>query len=113
MFSYIVFIVDSKIVFVILQDFNEVMVIDLFMQNVMWCMIIGFVLVGVWVMIDQKYLLVGMIGVDYVEVIDWYNCISVKCILIGKGVYNFCVLGDKCYLFLLNCVLGMISIIDQ
>ena len=89
------------------------MAIDLPTQTVMWRMTIGSAPAGVWVTTDQKYLLVGMTGADYVEVIDWHNRTSVKRIPTGKGAHNFRALGDKRHLFLSNRVSGTISIIDQ
>jgi DNA-binding beta-propeller fold protein YncE len=79
----------------------------------MWRMSAGSAPAGVWVTPDQKYLLVGMTGADYVEVIDWRTHTSVKRIPTGKAAHNFRAVGDKRHVFLSNRVSGTISIIDQ
>jgi DNA-binding beta-propeller fold protein YncE len=79
----------------------------------MWRMEAGSAPAGIWVTPDQKYLLVGMTGADYVAVIDWQARTVVKQIQTGKGAHNFRALGDKRHLFLSNRVSGTISIIDQ
>jgi YVTN family beta-propeller protein len=62
---------------------------------------------------DDKYLLVGIMGADYVEVIDWRAQKTVKRIKAGDGTHNFRALGDKRHTFVSNRVSNTINIIDQ
>src|SRR4051812_44180917 len=62
---------------------------------------------------DDKYLMVGIMGSDYVEVIDWRTQKSVKKIKTGEGAHNFLSSGDKRLMYVSNRVANSINIIDQ
>jgi YVTN family beta-propeller protein len=62
---------------------------------------------------DEKHLLVGIMGEDYVEVIDWRQQKSVRRIVTGKGAHNFRPLGDGRHVFVGNRVAGTVSLVDQ
>lgn len=111
--SHMAFSADSRLVFITLQDSNEIAAIDLATHAVLWKMPVGNAPAGIWMTPDDKYLLVGMTGDDYVEVIDWRQRKSVKRIPSGKGAHNFRPLGDRRHVFVTNRVSSTISIIDQ
>lgn len=111
--SHIAFTSNSKITFVTLQDYNELIAIDLASQEIIWRMAIGKMPAGVWMTPEDKYLLIGLTGSDNVQVIDWRNQKIIKEIKTGKGAHNFRPLGDKRHVFLTNRVDSTISIIDM
>lgn len=111
--SHMVFSADSAWVFVTLQDSHEIAAIRLADQSVAWKMKVGDLPAGIWMTPDDKHLLVGVMGRDYVEVIDWHEKKSVKQIKTGKGAHNFRPLGDGRHVFVSNRVDNTISLIDQ
>ena len=111
--SHIAFTSDSKIAFITLQDSSELAAIDLETQNVLWVMPTGKVPAGLWMTPGDQYLLVGITGEDYVQVIDWKNRKEVKRIFTGKGAHNFRPLGDKKHVFLSNRVAATISLLNM
>ncbi|AJC22099.1 beta-propeller fold lactonase family protein [Pandoraea pulmonicola] len=111
--SHLVFTQDSRLVFVSLQESNEVAAIDLATQTVLWKMKVGDSPAGVWLTPGDKYLLVGMTGADYAAVVDWRNQKVVKTIPTGKGAHNFRSLADGKHVLISNRVSSTISIIDQ
>ncbi|MCS6763911.1 MAG: YncE family protein [Candidatus Protistobacter heckmanni] len=104
---------DSKIVFVTLQDSDELSAIDLNTQTQLWKIKVGSAPSGVWMTPDEKYLLVGMTGADCMAVIDWRTRTLVKSIPTGKGARNFRALGDKRNVLISNRISATISIIGQ
>lgn len=111
--SHIAFTADSKIVFITLQDSNELAAIDLETQNVLWVMPTGKVPAGLWMTPGDQYLLVGITGEDNVQVIDWKNRKEIKRIPTGKGAHNFRPLGDKKHVFVSNRIASTISLINM
>jgi YVTN family beta-propeller protein len=111
--SHIAFSADSQNAFVTLQDSDEVVAIRLADQSTLWKMKIGAMPAGIWMTPDDKHLLVGMTGADYVDVIDWRAQKSVKRIPTAKGAHNFRPLGDGRHLLVSNRVENSISVIDQ
>jgi DNA-binding beta-propeller fold protein YncE len=111
--SHMAFSNDNKIVFVTLQISGELAAIDLASQTVLWKMKVGPVPAGLWMTPNDKYLLVGMTGADYVAVVDWRNQKVVKTIHTGKGAHNFRSLDDGRHLAVSNRVASTISIIDE
>jgi YVTN family beta-propeller protein len=111
--SHIAFTADSKIAFITLQDSNELAAIDLETQNVLWVMPTGKVPAGLWMTPGDQYLLVGITGEDFVQVIDWKARKEVKRILTGKGAHNFRPLGDKKHVFVSNRIASSISLINM
>lgn len=111
--SHLAFTADSKLVFITLQDSNELAAIDLDTQTVVWKMTTGKVPAGVWMTPGDQYLLVGITGEDYVQVIDWKNRKEVKRIFTGKGAHNFRPLGDKKHVFVSNRIASSISMINM
>ena len=111
--SHIAFTSDSKIAFITLQDSSELAAIDLETQNVLWVIPTGKVPAGLWMTPGDQYLLVGITGEDYVQVIDWKTRKEVKRIPTGKGAHNFRPLGDKKHVFVSNRIASTISLINM
>ena len=111
--SHIAFTSDSKTAFITLQDSSELAAIDLETQTVLWVMPTGKVPAGLWMTPGDQYLLVGITGEDYVQVIDWKNRKEVKRIPTGKGAHNFRPLGDKKHVFVSNRIASTISLINM
>jgi YVTN family beta-propeller protein len=111
--SHIAFSADSQIAFVTLQDSNELVAVKLADQTALWKMKVGELPAGIWMTPDDKHLLVGMTGADYVDVIDWRAQKSVKRIPTAKGAHNFRPLGDGRHLLVSNRVENTISVLDQ
>lgn len=111
--SHIAFSADSQFAFITLQDSNEVAGIRLRDQTVVWKMKIGAMPAGIWMTPDDRHLLIGMTGADYVDVIDWRLQKSVKRIPTAKGAHNFRPLGDGRHLLVSNRVDNSISVLDQ
>jgi YVTN family beta-propeller protein len=111
--SHIAFSADSQNAFVTLQDSDEVVAIRLPDQAVLWKMKIGAMPAGIWMTPDDRHLLVGMTGADYVDVIDWRAQKSVKRIPTARGAHNFRPLGDGRHLLVSNRVENSISVVDQ
>ena len=111
--SHIAFTNDSQIAFVTLQDSNELVAIQIATKKILWKMKVGKMPAGLWMTPGDKYLLVGMTGENYVQVIDWKNQQTVKKIITGKGAHNFRPLGDGKHIFVSNRVEATISKIDM
>lgn len=111
--SHMIFSADSSTVFVTLQESHEIAAIGLVDQTVLWRMRVGDLPAGIWMTPDDRHLLVGVMGQDYVEVIDWRAQKSVKKIKTGKGAHNFRPLGDGRHVFVSNRVENTVSLIDQ
>jgi len=111
--SHMAFSADSEFVFVTLQESDEVAAIRLADQSIAWKLKVGRQPAGIWMTPDDRHLLVGVMGEDFVEVIDWRNRRSVKRIVTGKGAHNFRPLGDGRHVFVGNRVAGTVTLIDQ
>ena len=111
--SHLIFNGASSLVFVTLQESDEVAAIDLTTQEIKWKLPVGRQPAGIWMTPDDRYLLVAMTGADYVEVIDWRVPVSVKKITTGKGAHNFLAMGDGRRVLLSNRMADTVSIIDQ
>ena len=111
--SHIAFTADSKLAFVTMQDSNDLAVIDLVNQTLLWKMPTGPAPAGLWMTPGDQYLLVGITGSDYVQVIDWRNRREVKKIFTGKGAHNFRPQGDRKHVFVTNRIASSISLINM
>jgi YVTN family beta-propeller protein len=101
------------LVFATLQDSHEVVAIRLADQSIAWKLKVGDLPAGIWMTPDDRHLLVGVMGRDYVEVIDWRAQKSVKRIVTGKGAHNFRPLGDGRHVFVTNRVENTVSLLDM
>jgi YVTN family beta-propeller protein len=111
--SHIAFNSDSQWAFVTLQDSAEVVAIDLNLQRIVWRMPTGPVPAGLWMTPKDQYLLVGITGADYVQVIDWRNQKEIKRVKTGNGAHNFRPLGDKKHVFVTNRVANSVSLLNM
>jgi hypothetical protein len=69
---------------------------------------------GIHMTPDDKHLLVGIMGANYVEVIDWRARKTVKKIITDKAAHNFLPKGDGRHVFVSNrSVKGSISLVDM
>jgi YVTN family beta-propeller protein len=111
--SHIAFTADSKLAFVTMQDSNDLAVIDLVNQTLLWKIPTGPAPAGLWMTPGDQYLLVGITGADYVQVLDWRNRREVKKIFTGKGAHNFRPQGDRKHVFVTNRISSSISLINM
>jgi DNA-binding beta-propeller fold protein YncE len=96
-----------------MQDSNDLAVIDLVNQTLLWKIPTGPAPAGLWMTPGDQYLLVGITGGDYVQVIDWRNRREVKKIFTGKGAHNFRPQGDRKHVFVTNRIASSISLINM
>lgn len=112
--SHMAFDKASQFVFITLQDSNEVLAIDLKTRQPAWKHPVGPTPAGIHMTPDDRYLLVGIMGADYVEVIDWRARRTIKRITTAKGAHNFLPRGDGRHVFVSNrTIKGSISLVDM
>jgi YVTN family beta-propeller protein len=109
--SHIAFNAASTLAFVTQQGSDQVSAVELATGAVKWTIPVGLLPAGIAMTPDDKYLLVGIMGKDYVEVIDWRTHQTVKRIKAGEGAHNFR-LADRNHMFVSNRVQNSINIID-
>ncbi len=111
--SHLAFSRDSQMVYVTLQESHQAAAIALATQTVHWLAATGRQPAGVWLTPDQKHLLIGITGEDFVEVLSAADGRSLKRIPTGKGAHNFLPKGDGRHVFLSNRAENTISVIDM
>ena len=108
--------IDSKstVVFVSLQDSDELLAIDLATQATRWKIKVGKVPADVFLTADDRTLLVAMMGDRFVEAYDVSGPQPklIKRIETGNGAHAFRARGDKRHVFVSNRVASTISLID-
>jgi YVTN family beta-propeller protein len=108
--------IDSKstVVYVSLQDSDELMAIDLATQTPSWKIAVGKTPADVYLTPDDKRLLVALTGDRFVEVYDVSRSPAtlVKRIPTGAGAHAFRSLGDGRHVFVSNRAANTISKID-
>jgi DNA-binding beta-propeller fold protein YncE len=108
--------IDSKstVVYSSMQDSDELLAIDLVTQKVRWKVPTGKLPADVFLTPDDKFLLLGLTGDEYVEVYDVSQNPPklVKRIKTGAGAHAFRSLGDGRHVFVSNRVANTISRID-
>ncbi len=104
----------STTVYASMQDSDELMAIDLATQQPKWKISIGKLPADVYLTPDDRLLLVGLTGDEYVEVYDVTQPAPklVKRIQTGAGAHAFRSRGDGRHLFVSNRVANTISMID-
>jgi YVTN family beta-propeller protein len=108
--SHINFSPDSSVAYVSLQGTDALMAIDVHTGSVLWNAKIGKSPAGVlW--LDGK-ILVGIMGADYVAVINPANGAVERKIVTGKGAHNLFISPDTRTLYVCNRVDGSISVLD-
>lgn len=110
--SHVTFDADSTTAFITQQGSNQISAIDLVSQQIKWTMPVSNLPAGIFMTPDNKYLLVGIMGRDYVQVIDWRTRKTVKIIHTGAGAHNFRAYGDKRYVYVSNRIANTINVID-
>ena len=109
--SHVAFSRDSRVAYVTMQDSDELVAIDLVTQKESWRMPTGKTPAGIW-MSPQGLLFIGIMGSDYVEVIDPAKRASVKKIVTGRGAHNVFPVGDGSRILVSNRVDGTITPVD-
>jgi DNA-binding beta-propeller fold protein YncE len=108
--------IDSKssIVYVSLQDSDELLAIDLATQAPLWKVKVGKMPADLHLTADDRTLLVGLTGDRFVEAWDVSGPAPrlVKRIATGEGAHAFRSRGDKRHVFVSNRVANTISQID-
>lgn len=104
----------STVVYASLQDSHELMAIDLATQTVRWKVKTGTLPADVFLLGDDKTLLVGLTGDRFVEVYDVSATAAklIKRIPTGEGAHAFRALGDGRHVLVSNRVANTISVID-
>jgi YVTN family beta-propeller protein len=104
----------SSVVYVSLQDSDELMAIDLATQTPRWKIKVGKVPADVFLTADDRTLLVAMMGDRFVEAYDVSGPSPrlVKRIETANGAHAFRARGDRRHLFVSNRVANTISLID-
>ncbi len=104
----------STVVYASLQDSHELMAIDLATQTVRWKVKTGTLPADVFLLGDDKTLLVGLTGDRFVEVYDVSSTAAklIKRIPTGEGAHAFRALGDGRHVLVSNRVANTISVID-
>ena len=110
--SHVVFSADNKFAYVTLQGDNALVAIDLATQSVVWSTPTGKAPAGVW-MTPQGLVLVGIMGENYVQVIDPAKRSTVKKIITYPGAHAFRGRGDGKTVFVSNRDSKSISAIDM
>ena len=104
----------SAVVYVSLQDSDELMAIDLSTLAPRWKVKVGKVPADVFLTADDRTLLVAMMGDRFVEAYDVSGPQPrlIKRIETGDGAHAFRARGDKRHVFVSNRVANTISLLD-
>ncbi len=104
----------STVVYASLQDSDQLMAIDLATQTPRWTVPTGKLPADVYLTPDDKQLLVGLTGDEFVEVYDVTSATAklVKRIKTGAGAHAFRAWGDGRHVLVSNRVANSISRID-
>jgi YVTN family beta-propeller protein len=104
----------SSVVYVSLQDSDELTAIELATQKVRWTVPTGKLPADVYLSPDDKRVLVGLTGDEFVEVFDVANGEprQIKRIRTGAGAHAFRAWGDGRHVLVSNRVANTISRID-
>jgi YVTN family beta-propeller protein len=110
--SHTIFSHDQKTAYVTLQGDNELIAIDMATQSIVWKTPVGKTPAGLW-LTPSGMVLVGIMGEDYVQVVDPAKRTTVKKINTGKGAHAFRGRGDGKTVFVSNRDNNNISAIDM
>ena len=109
--SHLNFSPDSKIAYVSLQSSNSLMAIDVAAGKPIWKAVVGPVPAGVlW---HRGKLLVGIMGADYVAVVDPANGVVQRRIHTAKGAHVLFVPHDGKVIYATNRVDGSVVVLDS
>jgi DNA-binding beta-propeller fold protein YncE len=108
--SHIAYAPDSSVVYVTLQESGRLLAIIVKTGTVLWDEKIGPVPAGViW---HEGQLLVGMMGADYVAVVDPTDGHVVRQVHTGRGAHNLFLSPDRRLIYVSNRVDGTVSALD-
>jgi DNA-binding beta-propeller fold protein YncE len=110
--SHTAFSLDQTMAYVTLQGDNQLIGIDMSTQAIAWKIPVGKTPAGLWVT-PQGMVLVGIMGENYVQVIDPKTRSTVKKIITGNGAHAFRGRGDGKTVFVSNRDNSSISAIDM
>ncbi len=110
--SHTVFSHDQKTAYVTLQGDNALIAIDMATQTITWQTPLGQTPAGLW-LTPSGMILVGIMGEDYVQVVDPAKRTTIKKITTGKGAHAFRGRGDGKTVFVSNRDSSKISAIDM
>ena len=104
----------SRVVYVTLQDSDQLVALDLATQALRYTVPIGRMPADLYLTADDRTLLIGMTGADVVEAYDVSGATPklIKRITTGKGAHAFRAKGDQRHVFVSNRVANTISLID-
>lgn len=105
---------NSRVVYVSLQDSDQLMAIDLVSHNPRWTVAVGKMPADVYLAPDDRLLLVALTGDEFVEVYDVSQPVPqlVRRIRTGAGAHAFRARGDGRHVFVSNRVANTISKLD-
>jgi len=109
--SHVAFSNDSRFAYITMQDSDELLAIDLATHKEAWRIKIGKTPAGIW-MSPQGLLFIGIMGQDFVQVIDPAKREIVKKIVTGRGAHNVFPMGDGVRVLVSNRVDGTITPVD-
>ncbi len=108
--------IDSKstVVYVSVQDSDQLLAVDLATQTPRWTIAVGKTPADLYLTADDRTLLVGMTGDRFVEAYDVSGAAPklIKRIATGNGAHAFRARGDRRHVFVSNRVANTISLID-
>lgn len=108
--------IDSKstVLYVSLQDSNELLAVDLATQTPRWKIKVGQMPADIFLSPDDKHILVALTGAKEVEVYDVSGATPklVKHLSTGNGAHSFRAWGDKRHVLVSNRAANTISKID-
>lgn len=109
--SHVAFSQDSRFAYITMQDSNELVALDLVSHKESWRIGIGKTPAGIW-MSPQGLLFIGIMGQDFVHVVDPVKREVVKKIVTGRGAHNVFPMGDGVRVLVSNRVDGTITPVD-
>ncbi len=109
--SHVAFSNDSRFAYVTMQDSDELVALDLGTQKEAWRIKIGKTPAGIW-MSPQGFLFIGIMGRDFVQVVDPAKRETVRKIVTGRGAHNVFPMGDGVRVLVSNRVDGTITPVD-
>jgi DNA-binding beta-propeller fold protein YncE len=109
--SHIAFDLESKTVFVTLQETGRLVAFDLETQTLKWNSEVGSAPAGL-IMPDANRLLVALTGEDRIVVVDPTDGAVKGSLKTGKAAHNFFPKGDGRHWFLSNRVEGTVTLLD-
>ena len=109
--SHVAFSNDSRFAYITMQDSNELVALDLASHKESWRMSVGNTPAGIW-MSPQGLLFIGIMGQDFVQVVDPAKRETVKKLVTGRGAHNVFPMGDGVRVLVSNRVDGTITPVD-